>query len=73
MSGEVELHIDTRGVPSRVCLNCDGEVFKILVKVDDDGEIVWNTSSGYCYQCKAPITIPLPETVEREEVEFEDE
>ena len=50
--------IDTRGIPSRECANCGGDTFKILVRFDEDNTIAWYTTSGYCYECGAPVTVP---------------
>lgn len=52
--------IDTRGLPSRVCLNCGGDTFRVLVKLDEDNTIGWYTLNGMCQQCDAPVTIPCP-------------
>lgn len=66
--------IDTRGMASRVCLNCGGDVFKILAKFDEDSDICWYTMNGYCHQCHAPVTVPSPiDTVEQMVMEFDDE
>lgn len=55
------MSINTRGIPSRVCLSCGEDTFKILVRFDDDASIAWHTTNGYCATCKAPITVPVPE------------
>lgn len=52
--------IDTRGIPSSICLNCGGDTFKVLVRLDEDNTIAWYTLSGYCEGCGAPVTIPEP-------------
>ena len=51
--------INTRGIPSEVCLNCGGKVFKILAQFDEY-EIVWYTANGYCVACESPVTVPTP-------------
>lgn len=67
-------NINTRGIPSRVCLNCGGEIFKILVKFDDDADIAWYTTNGYCHTCHAPITVPVHGDAPNQMVlEFDDE
>lgn len=53
--------IDTRGLPSRECLGCGSDTFKVLVKLDEDNTIAWYTLNGYCAECGAPVTIPTPE------------
>lgn len=66
--------IDTRGIPSRVCLTCGGEVFKVLVQFDDDGVVAWHTTNGYCAECRSPVTVPTPlDTVQQLVMEFPDE
>lgn len=50
--------LDTRGIPSRTCLNCGGDTFKVLVRFDDDNTIAWYTTSGYCEGCGAAVTVP---------------
>lgn len=53
--------IDTRGIASRVCINCGGDTFKVLVKLDpEDFTIAWYTLNGYCITCDAPVSIPAP-------------
>jgi hypothetical protein len=52
------IRIDTRGIPSRSCLNCGHDTFKILVRFDEDNTIGWYTTSGYCAACDAPVTVP---------------
>ena len=56
--------IDTRGIPSAVCLNCGGDTFKVLVRLDETNRIGWYTFSGYCIGCDAPVTIPEPDPEE---------
>lgn len=68
--------VDTRGIPSRVCLSCGGDTFKILVRFDEDNEISWHTTNGYCFGCHAPITVPVAEDPQPwglGEVDFVDE
>lgn len=52
--------LDTRGIPSRACLACGGDTFKVLVRFDEDNEIAWYTTSGYCASCDTPVTVPTP-------------
>jgi hypothetical protein len=51
--------INTRGIPSEVCLNCGGTTFKILARFTDS-ELSWYTTNGYCIQCESPVTVPTP-------------
>ena len=69
----VEAGINTRGIPSRICITCGGDTFKILVRLDEDNEIAWHTTNGYCVDCRAAITIPVPEYAVTTEVDFDDE
>jgi hypothetical protein len=64
--------VNTRGIPSRVCL-CGNDVFKILVKLDEENEIAWYTLNGYCVECRSPVTLPLPEYANGSERAFDDE
>jgi hypothetical protein len=62
--------VSTRGIASSECINCGNDMFKVLVKVSPEGDITWFTANGYCYWCKAPVTIPTPTQME---FEFDDE
>lgn len=53
--------IDQRGIPSERCI-CGCNVIKVAV-IFEQGEIVWYTLQGHCYQCNAPLTVPTPEDV----------
>lgn len=64
---------NTRGIPSRICLGCGSDLFKVLVRFDEDGDISFWTTNGYCAECHAPVTVPVPDYVVAEEVEFDDE
>lgn len=55
----MESVIDTRGIASHECLNCGSDTFKVLVKFEDY-EIAWYTTSGYCAECGAAVTVPTP-------------
>lgn len=67
-------NINTRGIPSRTCLNCDCDIFKILVRFDEDGDVAWHTTNGYCHGCHAPVTVLTPvDTVDQMIMEFPDE
>jgi hypothetical protein len=52
-----EQGIDTRGIPSHECLNCGNNCFKIVAWFEDY-KIAGYTTSGYCYLCGAPVTVP---------------
>lgn len=55
--------IDTRGIASRVCFNCGGDTFKVLIRLDPESfEIGWYTLNGYCASCEAPVSIPAPKS-----------
>lgn len=76
MSDGTVSSVNTRGIPSRTCLNCGSEMFKILVQFDEDGQISWHTTNGYCYGCHAPVTVPVmddPQPYAFGEVDFDDE
>lgn len=51
--------IDTRGIPSHACLNCGGELFKVLATFEDYDIATWSTD-GYCVACGAAVTVPCP-------------
>lgn len=51
--------IDSRGIPSHECAFCGSDMFKILAKFEDY-ELVWYTTSAYCFNCEAPVTVPTP-------------
>jgi rRNA maturation protein Nop10 len=55
------LLLDTRGLPSRGCLQCGGDTFKVLIRLDEDNSIAWYTLNGYCAECGAAVTIPTPD------------
>lgn len=57
---EASSPMDTRGIPSRMCL-CGGDTFKVLVRLDEENTISWYSLNGYCYECGAAITLPVPE------------
>ncbi len=59
-----EPRLSTRGIPSRVCVACGGDTFKVLVRLDEDNKIGWWTLSGYCARpdCGTAVTLPCPHT-----------
>jgi hypothetical protein len=56
----VQTSTDLRGLPSRVCGHCEGDLFKVVVQLDEDNTIAVYTLNGYCYSCGSAITIPTP-------------
>lgn len=49
-----------RGLPVRSCPACGCDTFKIVVGFDDDNDISWYSTGGYCYGCGAAVTVPTP-------------
>lgn len=55
----MEALLDSRGIPSHMCVNCGSDTFKILAKFDDY-DISWWSLNGVCYVCESPVTVPCP-------------
>lgn len=51
--------IDTRGIPTHVCLNCGSRVFKVAASFEDYDIAMWGLEAE-CYECGAPVTAPCP-------------
>lgn len=52
--------VDLRGIPTRACPACGCTQFKVLVELDEHGNISWYTLSGYCYGCESAVTLMEP-------------
>ena len=56
-----ELDLTNMG-PTRTCV-CGSDTFKVLVRFDEYGDIVWHTLTGYCANeaCHAKVIVPSGE------------
>lgn len=52
--------LDARGIPTRECPNCGGDLFTIQAKFDEDYEIGMYLLDAECAYCKTMITAPTP-------------
>jgi hypothetical protein len=55
-----ESYLDTRGIPSRVCLNCGSDLFTIQACFDENYEISGYLLDAECAYCKTKLTAPTP-------------
>jgi hypothetical protein len=54
-----KMKVDTRGIPSHICVSCGGDTFKVLARFHNY-ELAWYATSAYCFNCEAPVTVPTP-------------
>lgn len=52
--------LDARGIPTRVCLNCGGDLFTVQVSFDEDYEITGYLLNCECAYCQTKLTAPTP-------------
>lgn len=56
----MEMGIDARGIPTRVCVTCGSDLFTVQVTFDEDYEICAYLLNCECAYCKTKLTAPTP-------------
>jgi hypothetical protein len=64
----MEIGIDARGIPTRVCVTCGADLFTVQVSFDEDYEICGYLLDCECAYCHTKLTAPTP--LDLAEVEF---
>ncbi len=62
-----ETMLNTRGIPTRVCLNCGSDLFTIQAIFDEDYEIGLYLLDCECAYCHSKITAPTPLDLAKEQ------
>ena len=52
--------LDARGIPTRVCPTCSGDLFNVQVSFDEDYEIAGYLLDCECAYCSTKLTAPTP-------------
>ena len=52
--------MDLRGIPTRVCIACDGTLFNVVCAFDDEYNVSYYKLEAECYECGALVTVPTP-------------
>lgn len=52
--------LNTRGMPSRICLNCGSDLFTVQVSFDEEYNICGYLLNAECAYCKTKLTAPTP-------------
>lgn len=52
--------LDARGIPTRVCPTCGGDLFTVQVSFDEDYEIAGYLLDCQCAYCSTKLTAPTP-------------
>lgn len=56
----MEMGIDARGIPTRVCVTCGSNLFTVQVTFDEEYEICGYLLDCECAYCHTKLTAPTP-------------
>lgn len=52
--------LDARGIPTRVCPNCNGDLFTLQASFDEGYEVAGYLLDCECAYCHTKLTAPTP-------------